>query len=315
MTRVLIPAHFFPELAGENPEPGVEFIPYDPEGLPLGDASQAQALFRWWITPEQGDHLIRTIPTLRWIHTGSAGVDHILTPTFLSSEIVLTNSAGVHAASIAEWVVAAMLSVVKDLPRLRQQQKSGIWEKVERPELGGQHLVLLGAGEIAGNLARRLRAFDVRVTAVRRVSSHDSRFDSTATVQELPTLLKSADWLVVAAPLTSETDGLIGREMLEQLPSTGCVVNVARGEILDENALVDLLRAGRLSHAILDVFEQEPLPAGHPLWSLDNVTLLPHTTWRSPRVKERQLALFRSNLRHFVRSEPLVNVVNVSEGY
>ncbi|HVT02288.1 MAG TPA: D-2-hydroxyacid dehydrogenase [Thermoanaerobaculia bacterium] len=314
-TTVLIPEHFESDLAPRSGELGVNFIPYDPEGRPLRDPSGAAALFRWWIPRAQGDRLIETIPTLWWIHTGSAGVDHILTPAFLASNIQLTNSAGVHAVSISEWVVAAMLSITKDLPRMREQQRSRIWEKVERPELGRQQVVILGAGEIAGHISRRLRAFDVTVTAVRRRASPDARFDAVALVSDLPALLKSADWLIIAVPLTAETRGLVNRSMMEQIPSTGRVVNVARGEIVDEGALVDLLREGRLAGAVLDVFQEEPLPSAHPFWTLDGVTLLPHTTWRSPRVKERQLDLFLRNLRHFVASESLENLVDVRAGY
>ena len=130
MSRILVPGHFEGDLAAPARDLGAELVPYDEVGAPLRDSAGATALFRWWLTQEQGDRLIADHPALRWIHSGSAGVDHILTPRFRSSSIILTNSAGVHAPSIAEWVVGAMLHVVKDFPAMRARQDARAFEKV-----------------------------------------------------------------------------------------------------------------------------------------------------------------------------------------
>jgi len=312
---VLIPAHFTDELMPLASGLGIELSPYDESGKLLRATHEATALFRWWISTETCDRLLDENRDIRWMHTGSAGVDHILTPRFRASGIKLTNSAGVHAASIAEWVVAAILSHVKDLPAMRRQQQQRIFEKVQREELQGKRLVLLGAGHIASGIASRFRPFGVHITSVRRTQTENPLFDNVVNLSSLHEVLSHADFIVVTLPLSDETRGLIDSEAIEAMSSHALLVNVARGEILDEQALVRALEQGKIAGAILDVFSEEPLPQEHPLWSLENVTILPHTTWRSPQVRARQLALFSENLRRFCNGDLLLNVVDPASGY
>lgn len=314
MTAILVPAHLLADLAPAAPS-GVELVPYDRRGRPERDATEAAGLFRWWLTPEEGDALIRNHPRLRWIHSGSAGVDHILTPLFRDRRIVLTNSAGVHAPSIAEWVVAAMLSELKDLPLLAAQQKAKTFEKVERPELGGQEILFLGAGNIASEIALRLWPFGVSMTAIRRSGAAHPRFPVVLPPSFLMDAARKASWLIVTAPLTHETAGIVSRDLLAALPAHARVVNVSRGEVVDEDALVQAIRERRLAGAILDVFREEPLPPSHPFWEMPEVVVLPHTTWRSPEVKRRQVELFADNLARFLDGRPLKNVVDPERGY
>lgn len=313
--RVLIPSHFLEELRDATRLLDVELIPYDRQGQPLRDSAGSVALFRWWMSSEEGERLVREHPGLRWIHIASAGIDSLDSATLHAPGVTLTNAAGVHAASIAEWTVGCMLALEKDLPGLLEQQRERRWEKVVRPELEGQTVVILGAGHIAREIARRLRPFGVRLRALRRSASPVAEFDEVGSVTELRTRIEDADWLILAVPLTPETRGLVDPSVLGCLPAGACVVNVSRGEILDEDALVDALRHRRLGGAILDVFEREPLPRDHPLWSLERVIVLPHTTWRSPQVKAKQVELFADNLRRFLRGEPLRNQVSPERGY
>lgn len=313
--RVLIPGHFLEDLERAFDVSGITWVPYDKEGVPQTDSTGSKALFRWWLSVEQGDKLIRDHPGMRWIHTGSAGVDHILTPTFLQANLLLTNSAGVHAASIAEWVLAAILALEKDLPGMLERQSARAWQKVERDELTGKRIVILGGGQIATEIAVRLRPFGVGLVCVRRIAKKHPHFDETFPVSALRVAVRDADWLILTLPLTPATRGIVSGEVLRLLPARCRVVNVSRGEILDQEALLEALREKRIGGAVLDVFTAEPLPADHPLWSMPNVVVWPHTTGASPAVRRREIELFSENLRRFVAGKPLLNVVDPAAGY
>jgi phosphoglycerate dehydrogenase-like enzyme len=312
---VLVPLHFVDQLQPAAQALGISLAGYDQHGVPAGDAPDAAGFFRWWLSQDAGDRIVRENRALRWVHTGSAGVNHILTPAFLESGATLTNSAGVHAPSIAEWVLAMLLAEEKGLEQIFLQQRQHAWKVTRSSEIGGRHAVLIGGGNIAREIARRLRAMDVRVTAVTRTGTPSDSFDAVERPGALLACASAADWLIVAAPLTEETRGIVSSAVIAALPPRARLVNVARGELVDEAALLEATSARKIAGAILDVFEIEPLPADHPFWDMDNVRVLPHTTWRSEQVNERQLALFVDNLGRFVRGEPLRNVVDPARGY
>jgi phosphoglycerate dehydrogenase-like enzyme len=313
--RALVPAHLLGDLRAAIGTDAIDLIPYDPAGIPLAESEGSVAFFRWWLSEKDGDRLIEEHPTLEWLHTGSAGVDHIITERFRAAGLILTNSAGVHAPSIAEWVVAMMLLVEKDLPTMLRQQQARTWLKVERAELGKRRVTIVGTGRIGSEIARRLRPFGCRLTGVRQSGQDHPDFDRVEGAGRLRSALADTDWLILAVPLSLQTRGLIDAEALRSLPAGARIVNVARGEVVVEEALIDALRAGRVAGAVLDVFETEPLPADHPLWTLPAVFILPHTTWRSPEVKRRQVELFAENMRRFAAGKPLKNVVDADRGY
>lgn len=313
--KVLVPAHFVDELRDPAFAIGATLVGYDQNAVPAEPCRDAVVLFRWWLSSEAGDRIVREHPALRWVHTGSAGVDHILTPSFRASGITLTNSAGVHAPSIAEWVVALILAEAKGLEAIFSQQREHVWKVTRSEEIAGRHALILGGGHIAREIASRLRAMGVRVTSVTRSGLPNEEFDAVVNVSALGSLCGEADWLILAAPLTSDTRGIISAEVIAALPARARLVNVARGELVDEGALRGALEARRIAGAILDVFEHEPLPADHPFWAMDNVRVLPHTTWRSEQVHTRQIALFLDNLGRFSRGVPLRNVVDPARGY
>lgn len=315
MTKLLVPSHFASPLRNLTEGLPVTIVGYDKDGNPEDDSTGTEVFFRWWLRVATGDRIIRDHPALRWIHTGSAGVDHILTPTFLESRIVLTNSSGVHAASIAEWAVTAILALEKALPLLLEQQRGHVWETHERNELSGRRAIILGAGHIAREIAARLRGFGVLVEAVSRSATPSRHFDAVFSSTELAGRLHGASWLFVTLPLTAETRGLVDARLLSELSRDAVVVNVARGEIVDETALLAALVEGRLGGAVLDVFTNEPLPPDHPLWDAPRCIVLPHTTWRSPQVRTKQLDLFVRNLRNFLSDAPMENVVDTARGY
>jgi glyoxylate/hydroxypyruvate reductase len=255
-------------------------------------------------------------PGLRWIHATSAGAGELVRRAGLDrgalDRVVVTTSSGVHAVPLAEFAVLGLLAVAKDLPGLAAAQRTRSWPTVRQPlrELRGQTLVLVGLGEIGREVARLGKALGMRTVGVRRSarSSGAPPFtDEVHGADRLPELAGRADAMVVSLPLTGETAGLLDRATIERLPPACIFVNVGRGAVVDEAALVDALRERRIAGAVLDVFETEPLPPGSPLWTLPNVLLSPHAAALSEHENERIVELFVANLRRFLAGEPLAN--------
>lgn len=313
-TKALVPMNLLPALKPRAESLGIQLAVYDREGKPGPDSRGSEILFLYWLTPQQTDGLLSEHPGLRWVHTGSAGIDHVVTPALVRSGVMLTKSAGVHASTIAEWAVLGILALEKDLPRVIEQQRQRVWKKIERDELAGKRVVILGAGPIASEIARRLRPFGMPLVCVRRQTELHPLFDQTYPSSRIHQAVRDADWLVVALPLTRETRGIVDDQLLRSLPTRCRLINVARGEVVDQRALVEALSQQRIAGAVLDVFAEEPLPPDHPLWSMPRVIVLPHTTWNSPQAKRRQLDLFLENLRRYVEEEPLLHVVDLN-GY
>ena len=260
--------------------------------------------------------LLAATPRLRWFHTPAAGVDRFLEiPDFRERGIALTNNSGSYDVQIAEHVMAFVLAASKRLHLYRDHQARREWKDLEHDELRDQTLVVFGAGSIGGEVARLASAIGMRVIAVRRRPGAVPGAQKVVTPDALAAVAAEADYLVVAAPLTPATRGAISREVIGRMKRTAWIVNIARGPIVDEGALADALRDGRLGGASLDTFVQEPLPADSPLWTLPNVVVTPHASNSSPRVRERTLALFVENLRRFKVGEPLLNRVDFEAGY
>jgi phosphoglycerate dehydrogenase-like enzyme len=262
---------------------------------------------------------------LRWVHSAAAGVGNVLNTGIASTDILITNSAGVHGPPIAEFVVGGVLHFLRGLDVAIEQQRRGEWSKAffvadDSPlrELKDCRVLIVGAGGLGGETARRLSALGARCVGLRRrpALGTPEGFAEVARLDELELRLPRTDVLVLAAPLTADTSELMSRARLALLPSHAIVVNVARGALLDEAALADLLAAGRLRGAVLDVFRREPLEAESPLWRLSNALVVPHVSPVSPRrFWPRQLDLFLDNWRRYVRGEPLRNLVDTQAGY
>jgi phosphoglycerate dehydrogenase-like enzyme len=262
---------------------------------------------------------------LRWVHSAAAGVGNALYPEMQTSDVVLTNSAGVHAIPIAEYIVAGVLYLFRGFDIAVDQQRRSDWNKQpfvaeNSPlrEIAGARVVIVGAGGIGSRAAARLAALGARCVGVRRRPSLGipTGFDRVVGFAEVDAELPDADVVVLAAPLTDETRGFLDRARLDRLPRGAVVINVARGALVDEPALIERLRSGRLRGAVLDVFMEEPLAANSPLWQLRNVLVTPHISPVSPgRFWTRELDLFLDNWRRFVRGEPLRNVVDKRAGY
>jgi phosphoglycerate dehydrogenase-like enzyme len=260
---------------------------------------------------------------LRWVHSGAAGVGGALYPEMRDSEVVLTNSAGIHAEPMADTVLAVALHFARGLDFAVRAQAERRWDKesfeaADAPLRETEELTvgILGLGGIGRAAARRFVALGARVLAMRR-----SGTDAPEGVEllrgddALARLLERSDVLVVTVPDTPDTRGMIGRAELERLPRGAVLVNVARGRVVDEDALVEALRGGRLRGAALDVFAREPLPPGSPLWGLSNVLVTPHVSGTSHRFWRRQTDLVVENVRRYLAGEPLLNTVDKHAGY
>ncbi len=270
-----------------------------------------------------GPDLIRDFlahaPRLRWLHTMSAGVDRFLIPEVVGRrDFTLTNNSGPYDVPIAEFVLATMLSAAKHLPDYQRAQAASLWEKELRlVELRGSTVVVLGLGSIGAEVARLASAFGMRVIGVRRRLDLPAMPGVSDTVppERLTGVVGDADFLVIAAPLTPATRGLVSREVIAGMKPTAWIVNIARGALIDEAALLEALRAGRIAGAAIDAWWTEPLPPESEWWRLPNVIATPHVSNSSPRVRERTLELFIENLRRWKAREPLLNVVDLQAGY
>jgi len=266
---------------------------------------------------------MKQAPRLKWMHTPSAGLDQVLFPALVESDIVLTNSSGVHAMPISEWVILYVLAAAKRLPELLAAQRERRWaQDLKLQELTDKTLLILGYGAIGREVAKRALPFGMKVIAVR--SGSKGRDDEQPAAVEIVygseawrAALPHADFVVVSLPLTEQTRGVVNAAAFAAMKPTAWFINIARGEIADEDALLRALQEGRIAGAGLDAFGEEPLPSSHPLYSLpeSKVILTPHISWNSPQVGERTLDLFLENLHRYKAGEPLLNVVDKRAGY
>jgi len=260
--------------------------------------------------------VVNGLPRLRWVHATSAGAGEQVRKAGLSPEalkrVVITTSSGVHAVPLAEFAILGLLAMAKELPRLIEDQRARAWPEVRRPvrELSGQTLFLLGLGEIGREVARLGKALGMRTVGFRRTEGPPPEWvDEVHGPQRLAELADQADAMVVSLPMTEQTAGLVDRAIIERLPASCIFVNIGRGGVVDEPALIDALRDRRIAGAVLDVFATEPLPADSPLWTLPNVLVTPHAAALSARENERIAELFADNLRRYLDGRPLRNVV------
>ena len=252
---------------------------------------------------------------VRWIHTRPAGVDHILFPELVESDVVMTNSRGVFSSSLAEFALLGLLFFHKDVRRLVRNQAATRWEVYEPGALRGRTVGIVGFGDIGRAVAAVVRPLGVRIVALRRTASPDPLADEVLPAARLLDLAARVDDLVVSAPLTADTHHLVGEAVFRKLRPSAVVVNVGRGPVVDETSLLAALDQGRLLGAALDVFEQEPLPPDHPFWRMENVLVSPHTADHTAGWEANTMGPFLENLRRFRDGEPLLNPVDKRLGY
>jgi phosphoglycerate dehydrogenase-like enzyme len=341
-TQVLIASPLEAELAAriQAAEPRAE-VRYEPDLLPparypadhRGDPAfrrDADSEARWRALLEEAEVLfgipedsaeglaevVTGLPGLRWVHATSAGAGEVVRKAALPAgaleRVVITTSSGVHAVPLAEFAILGLLALAKELPRFVEDQRARAWPEIRRPlrELRGETLFLVGLGDIGLEVARLGKALGMRTVGFRRTEGPPpADVDEVHGPGRLAELAGRADAMVVSLPLTDQTAGLIDRATIEALPPSCIFVNVGRGGVVDEPALIEALRDRRIAGAVLDVFATEPLPPDSPLWTLDNVLVTPHAVALSARENERIVELFVANLRRYLDGAPLVNVV------
>ena len=310
--------------------PGSRIVTIGFDGHAEGSLDDVEVMLRGRLPAETFDRILSRAATLRWVHSASAGVERVLTPASRERSLVITNARGVFSRPIAEYVMLMILAVARRLPQLLELQAERTWQPLESRELRDVTVGIVGLGSIGRAVGALATAFGCRVVATRRRpdagtggagGAGDDPFlgslmlDRVLPPESLAELLAESDFVVLAAPRTADTVGLIGDAAIEGMKPGAWVINVARGELIDERALARALRSGRLGGAVLDTFREEPLPPTSPLYDLPNVILTPHTSWSSTRVLERSVELFCENLRRFAAGRPLVNVVDPDAGY
>ncbi len=313
--------------------PGAQLVTVSVEGLADGPLDDVEVMLRGWLSSDAFDRLLARAPRLAWVHSATSGVERALTPAARERGLIVTNARGVFSQPIAEYVLMMILAVSRRLPQLLELQRERTWQPLEGTELRDVTVGIVGLGSIGRSVGALATAFGCRVVAVRRRPDGDGArpdgssggsdgpslgeltLDRVGGPETLPELLAESDFIVLAAPLTPETEDMIDADALAKVKPGAWLINVARGRLIDERALLRALRDGPLGGAILDTFRDEPLPPMSSFYDLPNVIVTPHTAWSSGRVLDRSVELFCDNLRRFAKGEPLLNVVDPAAGY
>jgi len=280
----------------------------------LKEIAEAEIFFGGYIPPEQ----FAAAKKLKWIQVPFAGVNRLLTVgEIIESEVIVTNAAGIMAPAMADQIMGYVIGFSRRLPEQWQLQQRKEWGRLDRLfELAGQTLGIIGHGRIGIELAKRARAFGMRVIATKTNPAGDyPELDLVLPSRELPRLLAEADYVVMCVPLTPQTQGMLGRAEFEQMKSTAYFINIARGQVVKEAELIEILREKRIGGAALDVFEQEPLPATSPFWEMENVIVTPHSSGNFEGFITRSVELFCKNLERYFEGQPLINLVDKKRGY
>ncbi|WJY27670.1 D-2-hydroxyacid dehydrogenase [Sporosarcina trichiuri] len=256
------------------------------------------------------------LPDLKWVMVASAGVDQLPLKELGERDILVTNSSGIHKTPMAETVLAHILSLKRALPQLREQQKQKVWEKVKSGELKGSTALILGPGSIGGEIGRLLQAFGVRTIGCSRSGSTHDGMHEDISFDCIDEHLPEADYVISVLPSTPETRWLLNEEHFKRMKNTAVFLNFGRGDLVKEEVIIEALKNKEIAQAVLDVFEQEPLPETNPLWELENCTVSPHVSALSAKYVERALEIFKENLRVWLSSEgSYKNIVEPDRGY
>ncbi|MEX1079556.1 MAG: D-2-hydroxyacid dehydrogenase [Homoserinimonas sp.] len=276
----------------------------------------ADALLLWDFFSTAVKDIWQNCDSLTWIHVAAAGVDKLLFDELRESGVIVTNSRGIFDRPIAEFVLASILAFAKDLPGSLRRQQAAVWEHRETERIDASTALIVGTGSIGRETARLLSAVGMRVSGVGRTDRvGDPDFGVVHAAGRLASVVADSDYVVLIAPLTDATRGMVDAEVLAAMKPPARLVNVGRGELLDDEALVDALRSGTIAGAALDVFSTEPLPRDNALWGLENVLISSHLSGDAVGWLERLSALFGENTRRYLDGAPLLNVVDKQLGF
>ena len=256
---------------------------------------------------------------LRWIHSRSAGLEQVLFPELIKSAVILTNGSGVFSPSLGEFALAAILYFAKDFRRMIRNQIAGVWQPFDVTMVSGQTLGIVGYGSIGSAVAARARALGMNVLGLRRDMSRQSKedlfVDQFYRSEQRLEMISRCDYVVVTLPLTEQTRGFIADAEFAAMKKNAVVINIGRGPTVDERAMIKALSDHRIRGAALDVFDQEPLPQGHPFYALENVLLSPHCADHTPDWLDNAMRFFLTQLERFRRGDSLLNIADKRMGY
>jgi phosphoglycerate dehydrogenase-like enzyme len=281
-------------------------------------AGGAEVIFNWSGSLSLIREVFLMSHAARWVHSRSAGLERTLFPELIASDVTMTNGSGVFSPSLGEFALAAILYFAKDFRRMVRKQMAGVWEQFDVLPIAGQTVGIVGYGDIGRAVATRVRALGMNVLAVKRHVSQknpDPLVEQVYSPDHLIEMLPRCDYLVVAAPLNAETRGLIGKAEFAAMKPSAVIVNVGRGPVIDEPAMIKALSEHKIKGAALDVFAEEPLPQGHPFYNMENVLLCPHCADHTPDWLDNAMRFFIAQFERFRRGEPLLNVVDKKLGY
>ena len=261
-------------------------------------------------SPPMADHVVRDAPKLKWIQALGTGVDNIVDLPSLGKDVLVTNVRGIHGAPVSEATIAYMLSLARDMPRSVHAQDRGAWERWPSQLLDGKTVGILGVGLIAEYLAPICKQFGMIVVGISSSPRETKNFDRMVKRDDLVKVAPELDFLVALTPMSAETRGIIGDKVFKAMKPSAYLVNVARGGVVDELALIKALESGEIAGAALDVFSQEPLPADNPLWKAKNVTIFPHLGGYSQGYENRAMPTLAGNMSKYLAGD-LKNMINI----
>ncbi len=297
--------------------PSADIVVGNSRGVFEKPAPVASVLFNWSGSLELLREVVSMSPKLQWMHSRSVGLERTLFPELSENSVVLTNGRGVFSASLGEFVLATILYFAKDFRRMVRNQMAAKWEQFDVDTISGKTVGIVGYGDIGRAVAGRVRPMGVKVLALKRhVSSEpDPLIEQPCSPDRRIEMLAHCDYVVVAAPLTGETRGMIAEPEFAAMKPTSVVINVGRGPVIKEDALISALSSGRIRGAGLDVFDEEPLPREHPFYRMENVLLSPHCADHTSDWLEQAMRLFIEQYERFRSARPLWYVVDKKLGY
>jgi len=280
-------------------------------------AQEAEAILYWSGERELLREVFLSCPKVRWVHARAAGLDNVLFPELVASEVTLTNGSGVFSQSLGEFALAAMLYFAKDFPRMLRNKAAQRWEQFDVDAIAGQTVGIVGYGDIGRAVGTRARAMGMRVLALKRHAAEgaDAIVERYYTPEQTLEMLAGCDYVVAAAPLTAETRHMISTAEFAAMKPGAVVINVGRGPVIDQAAMVRALEEKRIRGAGLDVFEEEPIAEGDAIWKLENVFISPHCADRTRDWLEQAMRFFLRQYERFRKGEALENVVQKHLGY
>lgn len=261
--------------------------------------------------------LLDRMPNLKWIQVISAGIELIPLQELASKQILMTNARGIHRIPMAEYTIGMMLSLARSNYTFYANQQQSLWDRSPRiQEIHKQTLGILGLGAIGTEIAKRAKAFGMRVVGLKRDTSTGVEFvDQLYAPEEMKDLLAESDFVVAVLPHTKETEELFDEQAFKAMKQTAYFINIGRGSLVKDEALIHALENEQIAGAVLDVYREEPLPAEHPFWKTKNLILTPHVSGRSPFYMTRALEIFEHNLKQYPNEQAMINVIPLTRGY